>query len=136
MGVIFHPRKVAAGFSKVSCLHLVFRLARFSLRVEFYNFFLVKMAVQSLSHNLLIDNSGCVNFGMWCDIWAWRGKFFSNGSVPLFVDVICRPSGIRIRIFSAVFLLSNVVTFGTKCPVQPVSGIMNWGGVQACVGKK
>ena len=60
------------------------------------------------------------------------GSDFNSGNSPQCVYCMCIASGIRTRILSSVMLFSSMYG-GTQCPVQPVLGIMYFGGVQACV---
>ena len=71
--------------------------------------------------------------GILCTIHAATfGSDYNSGDYPQCVDWMCLASGIRMRILSSVMLFSSMGG-GTKCPVKPVSGIIYFGGVQACV---
>ena len=68
---------------------------------------LSNVAVQSLSHNVLIDNNECFSCGILCAIATARGSIPSVGILPLTVDPMCLPSGIRIRMFSLSVVSDN-----------------------------
>ena len=71
--------------------------------------------------------------GIMCAIRvAAFGSDCNSGNLPQCVDWMCLASGIRMQILSSVMLFSSM-DGGTKFPVQNVSGIMYFGGVQDCV---
>ena len=71
--------------------------------------------------------------GIMCAIRAAEfGSDCNSGNSPQFVDWRCIVLGTRTRILFSVMLFSHM-DGGTYFPVQPVSGIIYFGGMQACV---
>ena len=71
--------------------------------------------------------------GIFCTIrTAAFGSDCNSGNFPQCVDCMYLVSDICTRIISSITLFSSM-DGGTLCTVQTVSGIMYFGGVQACV---
>ena len=68
----------------------------------------VKIAVQLLSHNLLIDSSDCNSCGILYPTDTSRNRSFTSNRLPFLDAVMCRPSGILI-LRSAGAQLTNFI---------------------------